>query len=107
MSSAMTYVRFGGNGDNTKTEWGLFQTQSGNWRLAFCLGEDLKGWEVLFETKEIVQNEKKVTLSVLKCLNIEGTGDDQSADKWPQISIDQPDPFFDPELVCCPRNTQA
>ncbi|MFN9545748.1 MAG: hypothetical protein ACK6AD_01555 [Cyanobacteriota bacterium] len=93
----MTYVLFGGNGDNTAPEWGLFEFQPGKWRLAFCLGEDLKGWEVLFETKEIVQNEKKVTLSVLKCLDIEKTGDDQTANKWPKISIDQPGPFFDPK----------
>ncbi|MFN9658918.1 MAG: hypothetical protein ACK6BC_00825 [Cyanobacteriota bacterium] len=75
----------------------MFEFQPGKWRLAFCLGEDLKGWEVLFETKEIVQNEKKVTLSVLKCLDIEKTGDDQTANKWPKISIDQPGPFFDPK----------
>ncbi|MCS5692946.1 hypothetical protein NZK33_13270 [Cyanobium sp. FGCU-6] len=91
----MTYVRFGGNGDNTAPEWGLFQFQPGKWRLAFCLGEDLNGWEVLFEPKKIVQNGKEVTLSVLKCLDIEEKGDDQSADKWPIIRIDQPGPFSD------------
>jgi hypothetical protein len=94
----MTYVRFGGNGDNTKPEWGLFQTQSGKWRLAFCLGEDLKGWEVLFESQKIVQNTKEVTLSVLKYLDIVETGDDQSADKWPEINIKQVDQFVDKDL---------
>jgi len=91
----MTYVPFGGNGDNTAPEWGLFQFQPGKWWLAFCLGEGIKGWEVLFEPQEIDQNGNKVTLSVLKLLDISAPEDYPPADQWEEVSINKSVQFGD------------